>query len=87
MKQEIPTVMAYGSWVFTCCMWSQQALVDDWMVVSEIGEQWSPNRPPLTTAPIVRVMEIPRASAIGMAIGSPRAQTPHELPVAKDTTI
>ncbi len=56
------------------------------MVVSEMGEQWSPNRPPETTAPIARVRGIPIALAMGRAMGIPRAQTPQELPVAKDTT-
>ena len=59
-SDEMPTVIAYGSWVLTCCKWSQQALVEDCMVVSDIGEQWSPNRPPLTTAPMARGMDRPK---------------------------
>ena len=33
-------------------MWSQPAARDDRMVVSEIGEQWSPKQPPPITAAI-----------------------------------
>lgn len=34
-------------------MWSQAAPIEEITVVSEIGEQWSPKRPPDRTDPIV----------------------------------
>lgn len=55
------------------------------MVVSEIGEQWSPNRPPERTAPTAMANGMENAWAIGMARGIIIAKVPHELPVEKDT--
>ena len=44
-----PTVKAYGIWVLTCCRWSQPLDRELMMVVSEIGEQWSPMTAPAIT--------------------------------------
>lgn len=42
IAQTAPTVHAYGIWVSKWSIWSQAAPMDARMVVSEIGEQWSP---------------------------------------------
>src|SRR5699024_12476093 len=43
---------AQGSWVITCTIWLQPAPVDDSIVESEIGEQWSPKTEPARIAAI-----------------------------------
>ena len=55
------------------------------MVVSEIGEQWSPNTPPDKHAPIINSIGIPNCAATGSAIGIVMAHTPQELPVENPT--
>ncbi len=40
------TVKAYGNWVVTWSRWSHCAPADDMMVVSDMGEQWSPQTAP-----------------------------------------
>ena len=47
-----PTVSAYGIWVRTWEMWLQAQDCELSIVVSEIGEQWSPNTAPANTLPI-----------------------------------
>lgn len=42
-KEHSAASMAYGIWVVTWSIWLYRAAVDDNMVVSDIGEQWSPN--------------------------------------------
>ena len=42
----IPTVPAYGSCVDTWLTWLHIAPAEAMMVVSEMGEQWSPNTAP-----------------------------------------
>ena len=70
-------------------MWSEPAAKDDRIVVSDIGEQWSPNVPPPRMEPTVistnvsispPVME----NAKGIAIGVMIANVPHEEPVKKE---
>ncbi len=48
-KETMPTVKAYGICVFTCWMWLHELAIELRMVVSEIGEQWSPNTAPAST--------------------------------------
>ena len=48
-KATEPTVRAYGICVLTCCRWSQPLERELMMVVSEIGEQWSPMTAPAIT--------------------------------------
>ena len=75
--------MAYGSWVLTWFMWLHCAPALDMMVVSDIGEQWSPHTAPAMhaetqTTPIGSVSgKIPRV--IGMRI----PKVPQLVPVAK----
>ena len=75
--------MAYGSWVLTWFIWLHCAPALDMMVVSDIGEQWSPHTAPAMhaetqTTPIGSVSgKIPRV--IGMRI----PKVPQLVPVAK----
>lgn len=72
-------------------MWSAPAPVDARIVVSESGEQWSPNTPPPATAAkqaTTRVVSCPSvyANAKGSAIGIQIAKVPHDEPVANAIT-
>src|SRR5690625_6785174 len=77
---------AYGNWVETWVATAQAAPVLDRMVVSEIGELWSPHTEPARTAP---KLAIKKASPPGTAfIMSPARgikipKAPQEVPVAK----
>ncbi len=56
------------------------------IVVSDIGEQWSPNTAPVNTAPIVAYKMVPvspplSVKASGTAIGINIAVVPHDVPV------
>src|SRR5699024_510319 len=75
---------AQGSWVITCTIWLQPAPVDDSIVESEIGEQWSPKTEPARIAAIagsrrsVRSIEIMISPAIGISM----PKDPQLVPVA-----
>ena len=68
-------------------MWSAAAPVDDSTVVSERGEQWSPNTPPPATAAKQAYTNVDNvfpvnANASGSAIGIQIAKVPQEDQVA-----
>ena len=63
-------------------MMLQPDVAQDMMVVSEIGEAWSPKMDPPNMAPAVRGMLTP--IAIGRAITAMIAIVPMDVPVAKD---
>lgn len=91
MTASAPQISEYGSWVFTWSMWSAPAPVDAKIVVSDSGEQWSPNTPPPATAAkqattSVVIVSLVYAKASGSAIGMQIAKVPHEDPVAKAMT-
>ena len=70
-------------------MWSEPAAKDDRIVVSDIGEQWSPNVPPPRIAPTVQSNTVSISppvivNAKGIAIGVMIANVPHEEPVKKE---
>ena len=48
-----PALNAYGNWVATWAAWSQPVPVLERTVVSEMGEQWSPQVAPDKTAALV----------------------------------
>src|SRR5699024_12163395 len=50
-RAEIAPTTAYGNWVETCVATEHAAPVLDKIVVSEIGELWSPPTAPAITAP------------------------------------
>ena len=56
------------------------------MVVSDIGEQWSPNKPPDNTAPMLTNSGASMANAVGMTNGNIMAKVPQDEPVAKEIT-
>ena len=53
------------------------------MVVSEIGETWSPNTAPPSVAETVRRASVPLPPKIVTAIGTSTPNVPHEVPVEK----
>ena len=53
------------------------------MVVSEMGEQWSPKTPPPKTAATIRPGWSPMRLIIGTAIGIMMANVPQDVPVEK----
>ena len=68
--------------------------MDESIVVSEIGEQWSPNTAPVRTAPMEAIMRgvtvsvaLDTAAAIGITMGMSIVLVPHEVPVAKAITM
>ena len=70
-------------------MWSEPAARDDRIVVSDIGEQWSPNVPPPRIAPTVQSNTVSISppvivNAKGIAIGVMIANVPNEEPVKKE---
>ena len=54
------------------------------IVVSEIGEQWSPKTPPPRTAARYKGSAPPTLLTNGTAIGIIIANVPHEVPVEKE---
>ena len=55
-KDMRPDTIAYGNCVRTCSAWSHPVPTLDSTVVSEIGEQWSPQVAPLRTAAVTAKM-------------------------------
>lgn len=53
------------------------------MVVSEIGEQWSPNTPPPRTVAMIKPGWRPMILIMGTAMGIMMAKVPQEVPVEK----
>ena len=53
------------------------------MVVSEIGEQWSPKIPPPKVAAIIKFRFASCTLAIGIEMASMIANVPQEVPVEK----
>ena len=68
-------------------MWLQLVPIEDKIVVSEIGEQWSPKIAPVNT-PLVHTITKPisglTAQARGMVNGIKILIVPYEVPVAKE---
>ncbi len=85
MKEIPATSEAYGSCVETCERWSQAAPADDIMVVSEIGDTWSPYTAPAIHAAIIGIIISGRDSVIASPIGISIPNVPHEVPAAKDS--
>ena len=89
-NDTVATVMAYGNCDDTWWTCLHSAPADAMMVVSEIGDTWSPQ-----TAPAMHAeMEMMRSGAVAgntaMQIGMSMPNVPQEVPVAKasnaDTT-
>lgn len=52
---NIPINKEYHIWVLTCSIWLQPAPIEDNIVVSDIGEQWSPKIAPVSTALVLTI--------------------------------
>ena len=76
--------IAYGNWVLTWSIWSQADAIEETMVVSEIGEQWSPKTLPLKTAAIESARGELAYKAVGTAIGIIIANVPQLVPVENE---
>lgn len=78
------TSTAYGSCVDTWFIWLHWAPADAMMVVSDIGEQWSPHTAPAIHAEIemiIIVWFVPEKMFTTIGMSMPKV--PHEVPVAK----
>lgn len=82
----VPMNSVYGSCVPICSMGLHPMVEHVRNVVSEIGEDWSPNVAPPHMADAVKGILSPKPMAVGMAIGATIAMVPMELPVAKEIT-
>ena len=69
-------------------MWLQPAPVDERMVVSEIGEQWSPKTEPASVAASATVASFrsPAGSMTTMTMGIRMPKVPHAVPVEKESS-
>ena len=83
-KNEIAaTVIVYGICVDTWFMWSHTAPADDIIVVSEIGEQWSPHTAPARQADIPIIISSESPGKIAVTIGIKIPNVPQDVPVEK----
>jgi hypothetical protein len=85
-QEDIATQIAYGSCVEVCSIWLHSALAEESMVLSEIGEQWSPKIEPESTAETVKTIISGAAfwhAAEATGISIPNA--PHEDPIANES--
>ena len=62
-------------------MWSQSAAMEEMMVVSEIGEAWSPKIPPLMTAAITSGISSPIVAPSAKPMGIIMENVPQLVPV------
>ena len=81
MQAIAAAVIAYGPCVLTWSIWSEPDARDERIVVSEIGEQWSPKHPPPITAPTATYTTVSNSppvklNARGITIGSMIAYVP-----------
>ena len=63
---------------------SQPVVAQVMMVVSEMGDAWSPKMEPPNIAPATRGMLMPISNAMGSARTAMMAMVPMEVPVAKE---
>src|SRR5699024_6581578 len=78
-----PIITAYGSCVRISSLSSAADPVHDILLLSEIGEQWSPTMTQLIAVAMTSGSSKSSAIPIGIAIGIIIEKTPHELPEAK----
>ena len=67
-------------------MWLHSAPAEDIIVVSEIGEQWSPQTAPARHADIPMIRSSGLVANIGRTIGIRIPKVPQEVPVANERT-
>ena len=68
----------------TWFMWSQRAPAEDIMVVSEMGEQWSPQTEPARQADIPIIPRVLPTGKMLTTMGIRIPKVPQEVPVAKE---
>jgi len=61
-------------------MWSHPLAIDDMIVVSDIGDMWSPKIPPDMTEPTIRGRYILNSAPINRAIGIIMEKVPQLVP-------
>ena len=87
MIEKSAEMSAHGNCVLTWAMRSQPAAIAEMIVVSEMGDAWSPKTPPEMTAAIARgrrvVVSASILAAIVMAIGIIIEKVPQLVPVEK----
>ena len=74
-------INAYGNCVLTWSIWLEPAAIEEIIVVSEIGEQWSPKIPPPKTDDKKITWESGKFCEIVIDIGTIIANVPHDEPV------
>lgn len=82
-KDTADTVNTYGNWVETWLRWSHWAPALDMMVVSEMGEQWSPATAPARQADMLMYMSGPAGSKVLTTMGIRMPKVAQEVPVEK----
>ena len=82
-KLTMATVTAYGSWVVTWFRCSHCAPAEAMMVVSEIGEQWSPQTAPAQHAEMPMMSRLLSAGKTAVTIGIRMPNVPQLVPEAK----
>ena len=85
-KDTPATVIAYGSCVCTCSTWLHCAPADAMIVVSEIGEQWSPQTAPARQADIPITPIVVPAGNTARTIGIRIPNVPQDVPVENAIT-
>lgn len=85
IREHIATSIAYGIWVATWSIWLHAAPVDDSIVVSDMGEQWSPKIDPARVADRL-IIKCSGATCWQMTtiIGINIPKVPHEVPIEND---
>ena len=81
---------ANGSWVVTWSIKSAPHASDERIIVSDMGEHWSPNIEPPTTAPkqsMPYIGSVDIDQARGIASGNMTANVPNEVPIEKETSM
>ena len=82
---QVATVSEYGSCVDTWSMWLHPEPAEERIVVSEIGEQWSPKTEPASVAERATIIMSGMTEwVIGTMIGIRMPNVPQAVPVEKD---
>ena len=86
INEQTATKEAYGICVVTWSMWLHLAAVEERIVVSDIGEQWSPNTEPANVA--ARLITVSSGATlwhIVMIIGINIPKVPQDVPIENDS--
>ena len=78
----IATTIAYGNWVDTWFRWLHWAPAEAMIVVSLMGETWSPNTAPARQAETPTIIRVKSALKTSVTMGMRMPKVPQEVPVA-----